>query len=59
MTVVWKKAYKGPFSKREAEVIAGELRERMNPVKDDIHDVKVLLRKMHTDEHDVYIKTSI
>ena len=57
-TLKWEKVYKGPFSKKEAQDIAGELRKTADPQKNLIYDARVRSRKGGKG-YDVYIKTTM
>ena len=53
----WQKVYKGPFNKKEAQEIAGDLRKTADPQKNLIYDARVRSRKGGKG-FDVYIKTT-
>lgn len=73
-TLKWEKVYKGPFSKKEAQDIAGDLRKTADPQKNLIYDARIRARKKsksqcvctaacgaglgHNEKFDVYIKTT-
>ena len=56
--IKWKKAYKGPFGKREAIEVMEDLKRKADPEKNGI--IKVAMRKRSNKEkYNVYIKTDI
>lgn len=56
-TLKWEKVYQGPFTKKEAQALAGDLRKNADHQKNLIYDARVRARRGGKG-YDVYIKTT-
>jgi len=55
METKWKKAYRGPFKKLEATMLAQELKDIASPQVNGIYDAKIRKVKL-SNQYDVYIQ---